>query len=106
MVVEYSIRLLSAASRNEEIDGKSRTLVYLFGSTKEGEAIAVRTPLLMPYFQVVDPTKDILSSLEDRDDVEKLESQDLWVDGSVRKCTKVTMSHPGNVPKGQISCRP
>ena len=99
MVVEYSIRLLSAASRNEEIDGKSRTLVYLFGSTKEGEAIAVRTPLLMPYFQVVNPTKDILASLKDRDDVEKLESQELWVDGSVRKCTKVTMSYPGNVPK-------
>ena len=47
MYVEYSIRLLSAASRNEEIDGKNRTLVYLFGTTEEGEAIAVRTPCLL-----------------------------------------------------------
>ena len=63
MSVEYSIRLLSAASRTEEIEGKNRNLVYLFGTTREGEAIAVRTPLLMPYFQVVEPTKDILLNL-------------------------------------------
>ena len=99
MFVEYSIRLLSAASRNEEIDGKNRTLVYLFGTTEEGEAIAVRTPLLMPYFQIVEPTKDIIENLEKREDVEALEAEDLWVDGSIKNCTKVTTSHPGNVPK-------
>ena len=97
--MEYSIRLLAAASRNEEIDGKNRTLVYLFGTTREGESIAVRTPLLMPYFQVVEPTKDILNNLDKREDVEKLELQSLWVDGKVKECTKVTTSHPGNVPK-------
>jgi len=97
--VEYSIRLLSAASRTEEIEGKNRNLVYLFGTTREGEAIAVRTPLLMPYFQVVEPTKDILANLEEKEEVENLESQDLWVDGSVKNCTKVTTSHPGKVPK-------
>ena len=99
MSVEYSIRLLSAASRTEEIEGKNRNLVYLFGTTREGEAIAVRTPLLMPYFQVVEPTKDILVNLEQKEDVEKLESQDLWIDGSVKNCTKITTSHPGKVPK-------
>ena len=97
--MEYSIRLLSAASRTEEIEGKNRNLVYLFGTTREGEAIAVRTPLLMPYFQVVEPTKDILANLEGKEEVENLESQDLWVDGSVKNCTKVTTSHPGKVPK-------
>ena len=99
MSVEYSIRLLSAASRTEEIEGKNRNLVYLFGTTREGEAIAIRTPLLMPYFQVVEPTKDILVNLEQKEDVEKLESQDLWIDGSVKNCTKITTSHPGKVPK-------
>ena len=97
--MEQSIRLLSAASKNEEIDGKNRTLVYLFGTTKEGEPVAVRTPLLMPYFQVVEPTKDILANLDKREDVENLQSQDLWIDGLVKKCTKITTSHPGNVPK-------
>jgi len=97
--VEYSIRLLTAASRNEKVDGKDRTLVYLFGTTEQGEPLAVRTPLLMPYFQVVEPTKDVLETLEKRDDIERLESQELWVDGDIKNCTKVTTSHPGNVPR-------
>ena len=97
--MEYSIRLLTAASRNEKVDGKDRTLVYLFGTTEQGEPLAVRTPLLMPYFQVVEPTKDVLETLEKRDDIERLESQELWVDGEVKNCTKVTTSHPGNVPR-------
>ena len=97
--MDYSIRLLSAASCTEEVHGKNRNMVYLFGTTKDGEAIAVRTPLLMPYFQVVEPPKDICESLEKKDGVEKLETLDLWVDGKVKKCTKVTVSHPGKVPK-------
>ena len=97
--MEYSIRLLTAASRNEKVDGKDRTLVYLFGTTEQGEPLAVRTPLLMPYFQVVEPTKDVLETLEKRDDIERLESQELWVDGDIKNCTKVTTSHPGNVPR-------
>ena len=97
--MEYSIRLLTAASRNEKVDGKDRTLVYLFGTTEQGEPLAVRTPLLMPYFQVVEPTKDVLETLNKRDDIERLESQKLWVDGDIKNCTKVTTSHPGNVPK-------
>ena len=97
--MEYSIRLLTAASRNEKVDGKDRTLVYLFGTTEQGEPLAVRTPLLMPYFQVVEPTKDVLEILEKRDDIERLESQELWVDGDIKNCTKVTTSHPGNVPR-------
>ena len=71
--MDYSIRLLSAVSCTEEVHGKNRNMVYLFGTTKDGEAIAVRTPLLMPYFQVVEPPKDIIDSLEKRDDVENLE---------------------------------
>ena len=97
--IKASILSTRPASKNEEIDGKNRTLVYLFGTTKEGEPVAVRTPLLMPYFQVVEPTKDILANLDKREDVENLQSQDLWIYGLVKKCTKITTSHPGNVPK-------
>ena len=87
--MDYSIRLLSAVSCTEEVHGNNRNMVYLFGTTKDGEAIAVRTPLLMPYFQVIEPPKDICESLEKRDDVEKLETQDLWIDGTVKKCKKL-----------------
>ena len=97
--MDYTIRLLSAVSCTEEIQGKSRNIVYLFGTTKEGESIAVRTPLLLPYFQVVEPPQDIVKSLKQRDDVEKVEAQELWVDGAVKNCMKVTVPHPGKVPK-------
>ena len=90
--------MLTAASRNEQVDGKDRTLVYLFGTTKTGESIAVKTPLLMPYFQVIEPTRDVLEILAKRSDVENLESQELWIDGETKNCTKVIASHPGNVP--------
>ena len=68
--MEYSIRLLSAASCTEEVHGKNRNMVYLFGTTKEGESIAVRTPLQMPYLQVVEPTKEAIDELESNEDVE------------------------------------
>ena len=65
-------------------------MVYLFGTTKEGESIAVRTPLLLPYVQAVEPTQEVLDELGNNEDVENLESLDLWVDGEVKKCTKIT----------------
>lgn len=97
--MDYTIRLISAISCTEEIQGTGRNIVYLFGTTKDGESIAVRTPLLLPYFQVVEPPQDIIESLKKRDDVEKVEPQELWVDGSVKNCMKVTVPHPGRVPK-------
>ena len=62
--MEYSIRLLNSAYHKENVDGVERAIVYLYGTTKEGEAIAVRTPLLRPYFQVVEVTNDIKERLE------------------------------------------
>ena len=97
--MDYTIRLLSAVSCTEEIQGKGRNIVYLFGTTKDGESIAVRTPLQLPYFQVVEPPQNIIESLKQRDDVEKVEDQELWVDGAVKNCLKVTVPHPGKVPK-------
>ena len=99
MIVERSIRLLSAGFGNEEVDGKDRTLVYLFGTTKEGEPLAIRTPLLLPYFQIVEPTNEILGKLKERDGVEALESQKLWVDGSVKNCTKIIGSNKDSISK-------
>ena len=99
MPVDYTIRLLSAISCTEEIQGTSRNIVYLFGTTKDGESIAVRTPLQLPYFQVVEPPQNVIESLKKRDDIEKIEPQELWVDGSVKNCMKVTVPHPGKVPK-------
>ena len=87
--MEYSIRLLNSAYHTEIIDGVERAIVYLYGTTKDGEGIAVRTPILRPYFQVVEPTSDIKKQIRKDDNVESTEEQELWVDGKVRNCTKV-----------------
>ena len=97
--MEYSIRLLNSAYHKENVDGVERAIVYLYGTTKEGEAIAVRTPLLRPYFQVVEATKDIKKRLQKDDSVESIEEEDLWVDGDVRKCTRVYTKSPDNLYK-------
>ncbi len=98
--MEYSIRLLSAASRTEEIEGKNRNLVYLFGTTREGEAIAVRTPLLMPYFQVVEPTKDILANLEEKEEVEN--HYRYLYDNDIGGCLTIKGDE---IPKENYSCK-
>ena len=92
--MEYSIRLLNSAYHKEDVDGVERAIVYLYGTTKEGEAIAVRTPLLRPYFQVVEATKDIKKRLQKDDNVESIEEEDLWVDGDVRKLSLIHISEP------------
>ena len=84
--MEYSIRLLNSAYHKEDVNGVERAIVYLYGTTKDGEAIAVRTPLLRPYFQVVEVTNDIKERLEKDDNVESIEEEELWVDGDFRKC--------------------
>ena len=76
--MKYSIRLLNSAYHTEIVDGIDRAIVYLYGTTKEGEGIAVRTPLLRPYFQVVEATRDIKKQLKKDDNVESIEDEELW----------------------------
>ena len=97
--MEYSIRLLNSAYHKEIVNGMDRAIVYLYGTTKEGEAIAVRTPLLRPYFQIVEATKDIKKQLKKDDNVESIEDEELWVDGEVRKCTRVFTKTPDKLYK-------
>ena len=49
--MKYSIRLLNSAYHEETVDGTERAVVYLYGTTKDGEGIAVRTPLMVPTFK-------------------------------------------------------
>ena len=81
------------------MDGIERAIVYLYGTTKTGEAIAVRTPPLRPYFQVVEATEGIKKRLEKDDNVESIETEELWVDGGFRNCTRVYTKTPDNLYK-------
>lgn len=97
--MEYSIRLLNSAYHTEIVDGVERAIVYLYGTTQDGEGIAVRTPLLRPYFQVVEATKGIKKQLEKDDNVESIQDEELWVDGEVRQCTRIFTKTPDKLYK-------
>ena len=97
--MKYSIRLLNSAYHEEIVDGTERAVVYLYGTTKDGEGIAVRTPLLRPYFQVVEPDDDIKTLLKKDDSVDSIEDEELWVDGDVKKCTRVYTKSPDKLYK-------
>ena len=97
--MKYSIRLLNSAYHIEIVDGIERAIVYLYGTTQEGQGIAVRTPYLQPYFQVVGATKDIKKRLKRDDCVESIEDEELWVDGEVKKCTRVYTKTPNKLYK-------
>ena len=97
--MKYSIRLLNSAYHEEIVDGTERAVVYLYGTTKDGEGIAVRTPLMRPYFQVVEPDDDVKTLLKKDDSVDSIEDEELWVDGDVKKCTRVYTKSPDKLYK-------
>ena len=94
-----TLRLLNAVSHTEVIDGRSITVVYLYGRTADGQSMAVRTPPQAPWFQVVEPPPDIITQLEDHVEVRSTLSERLWVDGEERDCLRVEVWHPGKVPQ-------
>ena len=97
--MKYSIRLLNSAYHIEEVDGIDRAIVYLYGTTQEGQGIAVRTPYLQPYFQVVEASKDVKKRLKKDENVESIEDEDLWVDGDVKRCTRIFTKTPNKLYK-------
>ena len=97
--VRATLRLLNAASHTEVIDGRSITVVYLYGRTADGQSMAVRTPPQAPWFQVVEPPDAMVAQLEAHAEVRATRPERLWVDGTERDCLRVEVWHPGKVPQ-------
>ena len=55
------MNLVAAGPRDEFIDGKRKTFVYLFGRSSSGKSYAVKTKPLLPYFFAVNPSDEIVS---------------------------------------------
>ena len=97
--MKYSIRLLNSAYHIENVDGTDRAIVYLYGTTQEGQGIAVRTPHLQPYFQAVEAGNEIKKKLKKDDNVESIEDEELWVDGKIKSCTRIFTKTPDKLYK-------
>ena len=93
-----TLRLLTANPRTEAIDGRMRTVVYLFGRSADGRSFGVRTPPLAPWLQVVEPSDEVARALPGWEGVVAVADQELWVDGAVRRCLRIETERPGQVP--------
>ena len=93
------MNLVAAGPRDEFIDGKQKTFVYLFGRSSSGKSYAVKTKPLLPYFFVVNPSDEIISKISRHPEVNSVESKVLTVKGEDRTCLKIELHHPGKVPR-------
>ena len=89
----YDVRLLTASYTKEE-----DVVVELFGKTKNGESITIRCYDFKPYFYVAEPTKEIIKDLKENRDVINVEETELFFEGEMKKCAKITIKYPWLVP--------
>ncbi|MCD6461767.1 MAG: hypothetical protein J7L61_03395, partial [Thermoplasmata archaeon] len=95
----WDVRLLSATYRREkDEEGEERPLIELYGVTRGGKSVVVLYRGFRPYFYVCEPEKGLLRTLEEDKGVEGMEETSLWVDGMERRCWKVVVKHPWDVP--------
>jgi DNA polymerase I len=76
-----------------------RVRVELFGRSKDGRSVTVRVKGFDPYFYIVEPKPSQLMELEEDSDVLGLEEKELLVDQVAKKCYRVTIKRPFDVPR-------
>ncbi len=73
-------------------------VIELFCKSESGYSATLLYDGFRPYFNLVDPPEDALSSLKHDDEIKKIEDIELWVDGDQRPCKKVVCTYPWKVP--------
>jgi DNA polymerase I len=84
----WKVRLITASYSRDEIT------VELFGKTDKNKSITVLYEGFKPYFYLIEPTSGLFSGLKGDDFVLKTEEVELFHDGKLRKCVKVTIKNP------------
>ncbi|MBN1538844.1 MAG: DNA polymerase II, partial [Candidatus Thermoplasmatota archaeon] len=95
VVKMYRMLVVSGHYRSEV----SSVTIELFGRLKDGRSATVLVSGFDPYFHVVEPTDRVRSELSSDPMVRSLDDVELWYDGVTRKCIKVTINFPFDVPK-------
>lgn len=93
-MVEEIIRLIGGSYSSVD-DG---VVIELYGRTDDGNSITLLYDGFDPYFYLVDTPEDIISELETDDEIKRLEDEELWVDGSYKRCKRVVLTYPWKVP--------
>ncbi len=74
-------------------------VIELFGRGKDGRSYTVLYKGFRPYFYIVEPREDIREALGSDPEVLEISDRDLWTEGRIRNCLKVTIRFPFDVPK-------
>ncbi|MFW6142254.1 MAG: DNA-directed DNA polymerase [Candidatus Saliniplasma sp.] len=93
-MVKRKVRILSGSYSSIE-DG---VVIELFGRTEQGESVTLLYDDFKPYFYLVNPPNQIVGELERDEEIVKIESKELWVDGGMEPCKKVILRYPFKVP--------
>ncbi|MBN1390427.1 MAG: DNA polymerase II [Candidatus Thermoplasmatota archaeon] len=91
----YRMLVVSGHYRSEE----ASVIIELFGRLKDGRSATVIVSKFDPYFHVVEPNDRVRSELSADPMVRSLKDVELWHDGRMRRCIKVTIVFPFDVPK-------
>ncbi|MFW6305388.1 MAG: DNA-directed DNA polymerase, partial [Candidatus Saliniplasma sp.] len=93
-MVKRKARILSGSYSSIE----SGVVIELFGRTEQGESVTLLYDDFKPYFYLVNPPNQIVGELERDEEIVKIESKELWVDGGMEPCKKVVLRYPFKVP--------
>jgi len=95
-VDSWDVRLLTASYRRNADDDIT---IEMYGKTIDGRSIAIRFTGFLPYFHVLEPTRDVIDSLKKDPNVVNIEEIELFHKGKVNKAAKVTLKFPWTVPE-------
>jgi len=93
----WDVRLLTVSYRRE--GPEQRPVIQLFGKTREGKSIAAEYWGFDPYFFVVEPTKELISSFKADPGVIDVKEVELLHHGKPTNCARVTLMHPWETPQ-------
>lgn len=93
--MEYKLRILSGSyDRSDE----KNVVMELFGRTDNDKSIVIRYKNFRPYFYIVEPPEDLISTLKNDPEIISIDDKELWVSGQIKKCKKVVLHGPWKVP--------
>ncbi len=74
-------------------------VVELFGKTPDGTAVVARYYGFRPYFQITEPTPEIVTALRADPEITDVRPVTLWERGKDREAIQVTLHSPWKVPE-------
>ncbi|MCU0798234.1 MAG: DNA polymerase II [Candidatus Thermoplasmatota archaeon] len=73
-------------------------VIELYGRTDDGRSVTVLNRGFYPYFHIVEPRDEVMEALSKDTKVMQLKDRMLWFKGEMRRCLRVQIQFPYEVP--------